>query len=316
MFFVRSMTAPITIGVPVGLAVFAPFAAPPTPSPTPRTATSATATILPNLILPPVVVVGRRTLRAADGSPTPRAIAARPRRASSPAGTSQSEPSCALPNVPLSEKISRSYSPCQPASSSAASTAGTSATPSPGSTRSAQLRVGLRTSETWTPAKRPTSRPMSSSRVGVFQRCHDVELEPERRMAARGLDQLDRLGDRGRDRPLLAAVALVRLERDRDAGQLRLGGERAQAVGDDRARVVGIEAEPRAGQADDAARAEGREPVDRRAERVDALGRIGRPAEPRQRQDRRHERHRRRGLEPAPLEGLERARVVAAFRAA
>ena len=130
-------------------------------------------------------------------------------------------------------------------------------------------------------------------------------------MTARVADQLERVGDAARDRPLGGAVGLVGLERDPDAGELGLGGDRAQAVDDDLAGPVGIEVAAGAGQADDPRRRECGQAVDRGAEGVDALLRVGRAAEQRQRQDRGDDRHRRGGLEAAALERLERGRVVA-----
>ena len=101
-----------------------------------------------------------------------------------------------------------------------------------------------------------------------------VELEPERRAAARVCDQLEGGGDRARDRPLLAAVRLVGLEREPRPGEVGLGRERAQCADDDLTSRIGIEACSRPGQADDAGGAERGQPVDRGADRVDPLLRI------------------------------------------
>ena len=121
------------------------------------------------------------------------------------------------------------------------------------------------------------------------------------------LDQRDRLGDRGCDRPLGAALCLVGLDRDPHAGELGLGGERSEPVDDDLARSSGSRPSPVPVRQTMPPGPKRGEPVDRRAERVDPLGRVGRAAEKRERQDRRDRRNRRCGPETALLEGLERA---------
>ena len=112
----------------------------------------------------------------------------------------------------------------------------TSATPSPGSARSTQPRVGSRRSQTCTPTKRSISRSMSSSSVSVFQRCQTSNWMPSAGGSPASWISATASGIDDDDRPLLAAVALVRLERDPEAEPLGLGGDRAQAVDDRRAR--------------------------------------------------------------------------------
>src|SRR5579884_331416 len=138
-----------------------------------------------------------------------------------------------------------------------------------------------------------------------------VELDAERRRVAGVPDQLDRLPERGDDRPLRRVEALVGLERDRQPEALRLAGERAQAVGDGRPRVVRVAAGAGAGQADDPGRPERREPLERGAERLHAGGGSVGAAKERQGQDRRDRGHRRGRGEAARLEELERLGVAA-----
>ena len=142
--------------------------------------------------------------------------------------------------------------------------------PSRGSARASRTRARRRSGR--------SSAAMSSKSVGVFQRCQTSNWRPQRGRAARVADQLDRLGDRGRDRPVLATVALVRLERDPQTEPLRLGGDLPQAVDDD-ARASSGRGRARSGQADDAAGAERREAVERAQDRVDALAAGPRAAE-------------------------------------
>jgi hypothetical protein len=147
-------------------------------------------------------------------------------------------------------------------------------------------------------------------RRGVPEVPH-VELDSQCRRIARLLDQRDGLGDRRRDRPELAAVALVRLEPDPHAEPVGLVRDRPEAVDDDAPCLVGIAALGGPGQADEGARPERREPLEARAVRLDALRRILGAAEKRQRQDRRDRRDGRRGAEAARLEQLERLGVAA-----
>ena len=95
--------------------------------------------------------------------------------------------------------------------------------------------------QTWTPTKRSSSRCDVVRERRRVPEVPDVELDAERGRVARLLDQLDRLGDRRGDRPVLAAVALVRLER-RSAGRGAAASrrERPQAVDDGRSRVVRV----------------------------------------------------------------------------
>jgi len=65
-----------------------------------------------------------------------------------------------------------------------------------------------------------------------------IELEPERRLIAGVPDQLDGLGNGGRDRPLGTAVSLIRLQRDPDTGKSGLARKCAEPVDDDLMRAV------------------------------------------------------------------------------
>ena len=126
----RSIAAPITIGVPAAFVCVAALVAPAVPSTISAAPTSAIGSDSCEPHTPSLrrgsLTVGNRAIRR----PLPRREqSSRPRRARSATGMSQSESGCAVPNVPLSEKISRSYRPCQPASSRAAISAGTSAMP-------------------------------------------------------------------------------------------------------------------------------------------------------------------------------------------
>jgi hypothetical protein len=124
-----------------------------------------------------------------------------------------------------------------------------------------------------------------------------VELDPDRGRADL-VDELDGVGERVHDRPVLDPLALERLERDPQPQPRRLGRDLAQAV-DDRRAV----ARPR--QADDPARAERREPVERAEDGVDAFARVVRPGKERQRVDRRDLGDGARRAEPAVPESLE-----------
>src|SRR5207244_6368528 len=97
-----------------------------------------------------------------------------------------------------------------------------------------------------------------------------VELETEGGPVG-GFEQLDRLGDRRDDRPVLTADTVDRLEPDAYACSLGLGTDRAEALDDHLPCSVRIPGLSRAGQADDAARPDGRKPVERRADGLDPL---------------------------------------------
>src|SRR5438445_496975 len=75
-------------------------------------------------------------------------------------------------------------------------------------------------------------------RVGVPQ-MPGVELDPECG-APDGLEQLDRLGDRGDHRPVLSADAVHRLETDSNAGQHGLLADRPKPLEDDVPRPIGV----------------------------------------------------------------------------
>ncbi len=139
----------------------------------------------------------------------------------------------------------------------------------------------------------------------------DVELQRQCRQIARVADQLQRLGDRRDDRPLLATVALVRLERDSQVERRGLRGDLPQPLNDDPARSVRIAPGAGAGQADDPARPKRRQPVQRAEDRVDALPGIIGAAEQRQRKNGGHGRNRRGAVEPGALEQKQRVVVGA-----
>src|SRR5581483_663173 len=136
--------------------------------------------------------------------------------------------------------------------------------------------------------------------LGCVPEMPDVELDAERR----GADLLDdRRGivERARDRPALEALALERLQRDAQADPLGLGDHLAQAS-EGGATVAG------AGDAEHGGGLEGREPVQRAQDRVDALARVVRAGEERQGKDRRDRRDSGGRAEPALAE--ERDRLV------
>ena len=155
---------------------------------------------------------------------------------------------------------------------------GTSAGPSPGSARSAQPRVGSRTSQTCTPVKRPTSFAMSSKSVGVFQRCQTSNWIPSAGGSPASWISSTASG---------IEVAIVHCSPPsrwygsiptRTPVTLGLGGDRPQAVDDGRPRVVRVAPRAGAGQQDEPARAEWREACDRvadtpRSARPDSPGR-------------------------------------------
>src|SRR5438034_4028348 len=112
-----------------------------------------------------------------------------------------------------------------------------------------------------------------------------VELQAER-PAIGGLDEVDRFGDRRDDRPVLSADPVDRLEPDANTGALGLGADRPETVDDELAGLVWLAVLRRSRPADDTARPERREPVQRRADRLDPCLRVLRAFQERQREDR------------------------------
>ena len=156
--------------------------------------------------------------------------------------------------------------------------------PWPGSARSAQPRVGSRQSFTCTPAKRWMCVSMWSRRSGVFQRCHTSNWMPSAGLPTSSISST------------ASGIVLIRDQlsipsRWNGSSAMRMPArsasarDRAQAVDDRGARVVGVAIAGRAGEADDRGRAERGEPVDRCADGVDPLLRVVRAGEQRQRQD-------------------------------
>src|SRR5439155_935457 len=82
--------------------------------------------------------------------------------------------------------------------------------------------------------------------------------------------QLDRLGDRGDHRPVLAADAVDGLETDSHAGQEGLLTDRPEPIDDDVARPIGVAISGGPGQADDTAGAERCQPVQGRTDGLHA----------------------------------------------
>src|SRR5947209_5273023 len=109
-------------------------------------------------------------------------------------------------------------------------------------------------------------------RVGVPQ-MPGVELDPECG-APDGLEQLDRLGDRGDHRPVLSADAVHRLETDSNAGQHGLLADRPKPLEDDVPRPIGVAVSGGPGQADDTTGTERSQPVQGRTDGLHALLRL------------------------------------------
>ena len=139
--------------------------------------------------------------------------------------------------------------------------------PSRASARASRSRARRRSGATW--------RSISSSRSGVFQRCQTSNWIPTAPLPTSSIER-GGVGERVQERPVLDPLALERLEREPDAGALGLGGDRAQAVDDDRARRVRVAVAGGAGEADDRGRAEGASGAPRRRARRSArAGRSG-----------------------------------------
>ena len=148
---------------------------------------------------------------------------------------------------------------------------------------------------------------MSSKSVGVFQRCHTSNWMPaaggspaSRRSSTVSGIELTIVQSSPPSR-WYGSIPILRPSRCASAAIV------AQAVDDDRARVVGVAPVGRAGQADEPAGAERREAFQRCAVRVDPLGRILGAAEERQRQDRRDRGNRSGRREPARLRSASSA---------
>ena len=187
--------------------------------------------------------------------------------------------------------------------------AGTSAAPSPGSARSAQPRVGSRTSQTCTPTKRSHSAAMSSSTVGVFQRCQTSNWIP-----SAGGSPASRISSTASGIELTivqssppsrwygsspirspcrsASAAIVRSPST--TMPRASSGSRPSAVPVRQTTPLGRNGASRSSDAQSAS--------------TRSAGSVG-AAEERQRQDRRNGRNRRRRAEPALVEQLERLRV-------
>ena len=162
--------------------------------------------------------------------PRRRSNAARARATSSAGGRPRASRGTTAPNAAVvGEDLDVVEAVPAGARRARAGSRATSATPSPGSARSAQPRVGSRQSQTCTPTKRPTSRSMSScerrrcSRGARRRTGCRAPASPTSSISSTASGIVDD------DRPLLAAVALVRLERDPQAEPARPRGRQRRA---------------------------------------------------------------------------------------
>jgi hypothetical protein len=125
------------------------------------------------------------------------------------------------------------------------------------------------------------------------------------------VEQLERLRDRRDERELVALRGVDGLEPEPNARVVRRRGEPAQAVDDHAARLRLVAAAGGAGEAEDAARVEAGEAMQRGAHRVDALLDVLRAVDDGVRQDRGHERDAVGRAQAAPAQHFEIAVVVA-----